>query len=72
MEPHPMRKSHPIRLTDMSDANLSLERLRTWNCQNFTELLNKPKVRYLSYILTYIFIIEFNEIYPSTSSSTKF
>ena len=39
------KKSKLINLrTDLSDGNVYMERLRTWNCQNFSEILNKPKV----------------------------
>lgn len=34
--------------TDFTEFDVSLDRLSTnWNVQNFTELLNKPKVNYL-------------------------
>jgi hypothetical protein len=30
--------------TDFTESNVSLEKLTGWSCQNFTEILNKPKV----------------------------
>lgn len=32
--------------TDLYDSNLSVEQCKNWTCQNFTELLNRPKVKF--------------------------
>ena len=52
MDPHSKsnNKSHfnntTINLrTNFSESNISLEKFGSWNVQNFTELLNKPKVK---------------------------
>jgi len=38
-------RSNTINLrTDFTDSNMSVEIFHNWNPQNFTELLNKPKV----------------------------
>jgi hypothetical protein len=37
---------------DQDDSSLSIERLKTWNPQNFTSLLNNPQVK-LKYYLKY-------------------
>jgi hypothetical protein len=41
------KHNHTINLrTDFDESNISLDRFNTWNVQNFTELLNKPKVSF--------------------------
>lgn len=47
MESEKTRVNHSVinLRTDFEDSNMSIDRLQNWNCQNFTELLNRPKVR---------------------------